>query len=79
MWNVNHLEMHYLLKVADLDDEFAELVLGKFSESFDSLPADEVCALTHSSCKLDFIYENIPVLKKKATRVWSIELVIAHS
>ncbi|KAM3846550.1 ribosome-releasing factor 2, mitochondrial isoform 2-T2 [Vipera latastei] len=33
-----------LLQVADLDDEFAELVLGKFSESFDSLPADELQA-----------------------------------
>ncbi|XP_061476911.1 ribosome-releasing factor 2, mitochondrial isoform X2 [Rhineura floridana] len=31
-----------LLQVADLDDEFAELVLGDFSESFDSLPADKL-------------------------------------
>ncbi|KAG8130985.1 hypothetical protein E2320_017607, partial [Naja naja] len=31
-------------KVADLDDEFAELVLGEFSENFDSLPADELQA-----------------------------------
>ncbi|XP_061476902.1 ribosome-releasing factor 2, mitochondrial isoform X1 [Rhineura floridana] len=29
-------------QVADLDDEFAELVLGDFSESFDSLPADKL-------------------------------------
>ncbi|XP_066469997.1 ribosome-releasing factor 2, mitochondrial [Tiliqua scincoides] len=29
-------------QVADLDDEFAELVLGEFSESFDSLPAEKL-------------------------------------
>ncbi|XP_054843390.1 ribosome-releasing factor 2, mitochondrial isoform X2 [Eublepharis macularius] len=29
-------------QVADLDDEFAELVLGEFSESFDSVPADKL-------------------------------------
>ncbi|XP_060091797.1 ribosome-releasing factor 2, mitochondrial isoform X2 [Heteronotia binoei] len=29
-------------QVADLDDEFAELVLGEFSENFDSLPADKL-------------------------------------
>ncbi|XP_062984002.1 ribosome-releasing factor 2, mitochondrial [Elgaria multicarinata webbii] len=29
-------------QLADLDDEFAELVLGEFSESFDSVPADEL-------------------------------------
>ncbi|NXL91492.1 RRF2M factor, partial [Alectura lathami] len=31
-----------LLKVADLDDEFAELVLGEYSESFDLIPADKL-------------------------------------
>uniref|UniRef100_A0A8C0HA68 Elongation factor G2 n=1 Tax=Chelonoidis abingdonii TaxID=106734 RepID=A0A8C0HA68_CHEAB len=29
-------------QVADLDDEFAELVLGNFSENFDFLPADKL-------------------------------------
>ncbi|XP_019387793.1 PREDICTED: ribosome-releasing factor 2, mitochondrial isoform X1 [Crocodylus porosus] len=29
-------------QVADLDDEFAELVLGEFSENFDLLPADKL-------------------------------------
>lgn len=28
-------------QVADLDDEFAELVLGEFSENFDLLPAEK--------------------------------------
>ncbi|NXC41049.1 RRF2M factor, partial [Penelope pileata] len=31
-----------LLKVADLDDEFAELVLGEYSENFDKIPADKL-------------------------------------
>ncbi|KFP71624.1 hypothetical protein N310_13098, partial [Acanthisitta chloris] len=31
-----------LLKVADLDDEFAELVLGEHSENFDLIPADKL-------------------------------------
>ncbi|NXK19461.1 RRF2M factor, partial [Arenaria interpres] len=31
-----------LLKVADLDDEFAELVLGEYSENFDLIPADKL-------------------------------------
>ncbi|NWW92957.1 RRF2M factor, partial [Rhynochetos jubatus] len=29
-------------QVADLDDEFAELVLGEYSENFDSIPADKL-------------------------------------
>ncbi|PKU42668.1 ribosome-releasing factor mitochondrial isoform x2 [Limosa lapponica baueri] len=29
-------------KVADLDDEFAELVLGEYSENFDLIPADKL-------------------------------------
>ncbi|XP_065406181.1 ribosome-releasing factor 2, mitochondrial isoform X7 [Chrysemys picta bellii] len=34
------------VEVADLDDEFAELVLGDFSENFDLLPADKLqCAV----------------------------------
>ncbi|NXI68791.1 RRF2M factor, partial [Anseranas semipalmata] len=31
-----------LLKVADLDDEFAELVLGEYSENFDLIPSDKL-------------------------------------
>ncbi|NWH68949.1 RRF2M factor, partial [Geococcyx californianus] len=31
-----------LLKVADLDDEFAELVLGEYSENFDLIPAEKL-------------------------------------
>ncbi|KFM07949.1 hypothetical protein AS27_15951 [Aptenodytes forsteri] len=31
-----------LLKIADLDDEFAELVLGDYSETFDLIPADKL-------------------------------------
>lgn len=30
------------LQVADLDDEFADLVLGEFSEDFDLVPAEKV-------------------------------------
>ncbi|KAM3846551.1 ribosome-releasing factor 2, mitochondrial isoform 3-T3 [Vipera latastei] len=42
--NANDARHTLIEQVADLDDEFAELVLGKFSESFDSLPADELQA-----------------------------------
>ncbi|POI35398.1 hypothetical protein CIB84_000851, partial [Bambusicola thoracicus] len=31
-----------LLKVADLDDEFAELILGEYSENFDLIPSDKL-------------------------------------
>uniref|UniRef100_A0A8D0L108 GTP dependent ribosome recycling factor mitochondrial 2 n=1 Tax=Sphenodon punctatus TaxID=8508 RepID=A0A8D0L108_SPHPU len=39
---VNDARNALIEQVADLDDEFAELVLGDFSESFDSLPADKL-------------------------------------
>ncbi|XP_063151585.1 ribosome-releasing factor 2, mitochondrial [Candoia aspera] len=42
--NANDARRALIEQVADLDDEFAELVLGEFSESFDSLPADELQA-----------------------------------
>uniref|UniRef100_A0A670XY09 Elongation factor G2 n=1 Tax=Pseudonaja textilis TaxID=8673 RepID=A0A670XY09_PSETE len=42
--NANDARHTLIEQVADLDDEFAELVLGEFSESFDSLPADELQA-----------------------------------
>lgn len=29
-------------QVADLDDEFADLVLGEFSDNFDLVPAEKV-------------------------------------
>ncbi|XP_003785960.1 ribosome-releasing factor 2, mitochondrial isoform X1 [Otolemur garnettii] len=34
-------------QVADLDDEFAELVLGEFSENFDMLPAEKLQTAVH--------------------------------
>lgn len=37
----------YFLQVADLDDEFAELVLGEHGDNFDSVPAGKVCYYTH--------------------------------
>nr|XP_060617645.1 ribosome-releasing factor 2, mitochondrial [Anolis sagrei ordinatus] len=46
-------------QVADLDDEFAELVLGDFSESFDSLPADKL----HSAIRrVTLAQKAVPVL-----------------
>uniref|UniRef100_A0A8C7DRL9 Elongation factor G2 n=1 Tax=Naja naja TaxID=35670 RepID=A0A8C7DRL9_NAJNA len=42
--NANDARHTLIEQVADLDDEFAELVLGEFSENFDSLPADELQA-----------------------------------
>ncbi|XP_062828390.1 ribosome-releasing factor 2, mitochondrial isoform X3 [Anolis carolinensis] len=48
-----------LVQVADLDDEFAELVLGDFSENFDSLPADEL----HSAIRrVTLAQKAVPVL-----------------
>lgn len=37
----------FLFKVADLDDEFAELVLGEYSENFDLIPLDKVIFTFH--------------------------------
>lgn len=31
------------MQVADLDDEFAELLLGEYGDNFDSVPAGKVC------------------------------------
>nr|XP_020659689.1 ribosome-releasing factor 2, mitochondrial isoform X1 [Pogona vitticeps]XP_020659690.1 ribosome-releasing factor 2, mitochondrial isoform X1 [Pogona vitticeps] len=45
-------------QVADLDDEFAELVLGNFSESFDSLPAD---ALHSAVRRITLAQKAVPV------------------
>nr|XP_008101169.1 PREDICTED: ribosome-releasing factor 2, mitochondrial isoform X1 [Anolis carolinensis] len=46
-------------QVADLDDEFAELVLEDFSENFDSLPADEL----HSAIRrVTLAQKAVPVL-----------------
>ncbi|KAL8203728.1 UNVERIFIED_CONTAM: G elongation factor, mitochondrial 2 [Gekko kuhli] len=45
-------------QVADLDDEFAELVLGKFSENFDLLPADKL----HSAVRrVTLAHKAVPV------------------
>lgn len=32
----------YVVQVADLDDEFAELLLGEYGDNFDSVPAGKV-------------------------------------
>ncbi|NWI19619.1 RRF2M factor, partial [Crypturellus soui] len=52
-------------QVADLDDEFAELVLGKYSENFDLLPADEVQAAVR---RVTLAREAVPVLCGSALR-----------
>uniref|UniRef100_A0A8C4MHV5 Elongation factor G2 n=1 Tax=Equus asinus asinus TaxID=83772 RepID=A0A8C4MHV5_EQUAS len=39
-------ECNLSLQVADLDDEFADLVLGEFSENFDLLPPEKVNFIT---------------------------------
>lgn len=31
------------MQVADLDDKFAELLLGEYADNFDSVPAVKVC------------------------------------
>lgn len=36
-------------QVADLDDEFAELLLTDFSESFDAVPSIKVSAALHGT------------------------------
>lgn len=52
------------MKVADLDDEFAELVLGEHSENFDLVSADKV-----------FFYKCLLAL---ILRFWVI-LTLAHA
>ncbi|NWJ08264.1 RRF2M factor, partial [Crypturellus undulatus] len=52
-------------QVADLDDEFAELVLGKYSENFDLLPADKVQAAVR---RVTLAREAVPVLCGSALR-----------
>ncbi|XP_048359459.1 ribosome-releasing factor 2, mitochondrial isoform X2 [Sphaerodactylus townsendi] len=52
-------------QVADLDDEFAELVLGEFSENFDSLPADQL----HSAVRrVTLAQKAVPVFCGSASR-----------
>ncbi|XP_029430882.1 ribosome-releasing factor 2, mitochondrial isoform X2 [Rhinatrema bivittatum] len=46
-------------QVAELDDEFAELVLGDFSENFDSLPAEKLQAAIR---RLTLTRSAVPVL-----------------
>lgn len=35
------------MQVADLDDEFTELLLGEYSDNFDLVPAGKVCYHIH--------------------------------
>ncbi|KAH0628023.1 hypothetical protein JD844_008679 [Phrynosoma platyrhinos] len=46
-------------QVADLDDEFAELVLGDFSESFDSLPSEETILCGMGELHIEIIHDRI--------------------
>nr|XP_020144352.1 ribosome-releasing factor 2, mitochondrial-like [Microcebus murinus] len=46
-------------QVADLDDEFADLVLGEFSENFDLLPADKLQTAIH---RVTLAQAAVPVL-----------------
>ncbi|XP_025126640.3 ribosome-releasing factor 2, mitochondrial isoform X1 [Bubalus bubalis] len=46
-------------QVADLDDEFADLVLGEFSENFDLLPAEKLQAAIH---RVTLAQTAVPVL-----------------
>ncbi|XP_059949029.1 ribosome-releasing factor 2, mitochondrial isoform X2 [Mesoplodon densirostris] len=46
-------------QVADLDDEFADLVLGEFSENFDLLPAEKLQAAVH---RVTLAQTAVPVL-----------------
>ncbi|XP_025892157.1 ribosome-releasing factor 2, mitochondrial isoform X1 [Nothoprocta perdicaria] len=52
-------------QVADLDDEFAELVLGEYSESFDLLPADKLQAAVR---RVTLARAAVPVLCGSALR-----------
>ncbi|NXA44860.1 RRF2M factor, partial [Nothocercus julius] len=52
-------------QVADLDDEFAELVLGEYSENFDLLPADKLQAAVR---RVTLAREAAPVLCGSALR-----------
>ncbi|XP_055410852.1 ribosome-releasing factor 2, mitochondrial isoform X2 [Bubalus kerabau] len=47
------------VEVADLDDEFADLVLGEFSENFDLLPAEKLQAAIH---RVTLAQTAVPVL-----------------
>ncbi|NXN49857.1 RRF2M factor, partial [Rynchops niger] len=46
-------------QVADLDDEFAELVLGEYSENFDSIPPDKLQAAVR---RVTLAQKAVPVL-----------------
>uniref|UniRef100_A0A5F5PHH0 Ribosome-releasing factor 2, mitochondrial n=2 Tax=Equus caballus TaxID=9796 RepID=A0A5F5PHH0_HORSE len=51
--------------VADLDDEFADLVLGEFSENFDLLPAEKLQTAIH---RVTLAQTAVPVLCGSALR-----------
>ncbi|KAJ8396534.1 hypothetical protein AAFF_G00016000 [Aldrovandia affinis] len=46
-------------QVADLDDEFAELLLGEFSENFDAVPCEELRAAVR---RVTLAHKGVPVL-----------------
>ncbi|NXE13554.1 RRF2M factor, partial [Lophotis ruficrista] len=46
-------------QVADLDDEFAELVLGEYSENFDAIPADKLWSAIR---RITLAQKAVPVL-----------------
>ncbi|XP_070089492.1 ribosome-releasing factor 2, mitochondrial isoform X3 [Equus przewalskii] len=52
-------------QVADLDDEFADLVLGEFSENFDLLPAEKLQTAIH---RVTLAQTAVPVLCGSALR-----------
>ncbi|NXJ85520.1 RRF2M factor, partial [Trogon melanurus] len=52
-------------QVADLDDEFAELVLGKYSENFDLIPPDELRSAVR---RITLAQKAVPVLCGSALR-----------
>uniref|UniRef100_A0A286XSU6 Ribosome-releasing factor 2, mitochondrial n=1 Tax=Cavia porcellus TaxID=10141 RepID=A0A286XSU6_CAVPO len=57
-------------QVADLDDEFADLVLGKFSENFDLLPAEKLQTAIH---RVTLALTAVPVLCGSALKNKAIQ------
>lgn len=43
-----------LMQVADLDDEFAELLIGEYGDNFDSMPAGKVCYHVYTRLHVSF-------------------------
>ncbi|NXA32024.1 RRF2M factor, partial [Eudromia elegans] len=62
---VQHARSTLIEQLADLDDEFAELVLGEYSENFDLLPADQLQAAIR---RVTLARQAVPVLCGSALR-----------